>query len=104
MTNLNPVWHYLQCGLPGTDGITPYIGLAYYDGADDGVYNTPTGVFNLWGGPYPNLSLPGESEYGKYIEANPIVLGINAHCTHELSVIADLTTTIHCPVDPNVHV
>ena len=53
--------------------ITPYIGLAYFDGADDGTYNTPTGAFNLTSGAYPNL-YTGSSEYGNYVQANPIVL------------------------------
>ena len=53
--------------------ITPYIGLAYFDGADDGTYHTPTGAFNLTSGAYPNL-YSGSSEYGNYVQANPIVL------------------------------
>lgn len=40
-----PVAYIYECNLQPYYGIvvriTPYIGLAYYDGADDGVYNTP---------------------------------------------------------------
>lgn len=48
-----PVGYYHHT-LLANDGIwvrvTPYIGLAYYDGADDGTYNTPGGgSFNLAG-------------------------------------------------------
>ena len=80
--------------------ITPYIGLAYYDGANDGVYNTPTGAFNLAGGAYPNL-FPNGEEYGNYIEANPIVLasqmltGVGGWYTHELFI---QSREDHCPL------
>lgn len=71
--------------------VTPYIGLAYYDGDDDGIYNTPTGSFNLAAGNYPNLFALNK-EYGNYVQANPIVLGsqmqtgINGWYTHELTI------------------
>lgn len=80
--------------------ITPYIGLAYYDGANDGVYNTPIGSFNLTGGGYPNL-FPNGEEYGNYIQANPIVLasqmltGVGGWYTHELTI---QSREDHCPL------
>jgi hypothetical protein len=83
--------------------VTPYIGLAYYDGANDGIYNTPTGTYNLNSGAYPNLTANGE-EYGNYIQANPIVLAspsINQKImgrnwyTHELMI---QSTELHCPL------
>src|SRR5690554_1114810 len=79
--------------------VTPYIGLAYYDGADNGTYNTPGGgSFNLAGGGYPNLYNGGQ-EYGNYIQANPIVLhGI--YSTHEVYIGS--TIGEHCPVTPTV--
>ncbi|WCM41479.1 hypothetical protein MG290_11025 [Flavobacterium sp. CBA20B-1] len=77
--------------------VTPYIGLAYYDGANDGFYNTPTGGFNLASGAYPNLFASG-NEYGDYVQANPIVLtqvpGTGWY-THELWVQHDED---HCPL------
>jgi|SRR5690554_813099 len=47
--------------------VIPYIGLAYYDGDDDGIYNTVSTSFNLAtttspGGGYPNL-YAGSREY-----------------------------------------
>lgn len=78
--------------------VTPYIGLAYYDGADDGVYNTPIGSFNLASGGYPNL-FNNNLEAGNYIEANPIVLGENTYSTHELVMWPDPSgPQDHCQV------
>ena len=69
--------------------VTSYIGLAYYDGDNNGVYNAPTGSFNLASGAYPNLFTNGE-EYGNYIQANPIVLAspmlTDGWYTHELAI------------------
>jgi len=78
--------------------VTPYIGLAYYDGADDGTYNTPAGAFNLAAGGYPNLYNNG-LEAGNYIEANPIILGVNTYSTHELAIMPNATfPNDHCQV------
>lgn len=108
INTLVPVQHYFECHLLGLRGvnvrITPYIGLAYYDGANDGVYNTPIGAFNFATG-FPNL-YAGGNEYGNYIEANPIMLGYNAWSTHELGVFSDWVTpqaNDHCPVMPSVY-
>ena len=72
-----PVGYFYESNLEDNFGIyiriTPYIGLAYFDGADDGTYNTPTGSFNLTTALYPNI-YNGVSEYGNYVQANPIVL------------------------------
>ena len=91
--------HFLHSQLPSTKGIvvrvTPYIGLAYWDGADDGSYDTPTGSYNLAGGGYPNL-YSGRNEYGNYITANPIVLNIwgASPQSEEIGIIWGG----HCPV------
>jgi len=92
--------HFFHSPLPSNKGIavrvTPYIGLAYWDGGDDGIYNTPGGVYNLTSGMYPNL-YNGGNEYGNYIEANPIVLnvwGVGGPHTEELGIIWGG----HCPV------
>jgi len=75
--------------------VTPYIGLAYYDGADDGVYNTPTNSFNIAGGAYPNLYANGR-EYGSYVQGNPIVLAYTPNWyTHELFI---QSKEDHCPL------
>jgi len=104
INTLVPVQHYFQCHLLQFRRVhvrvTPYIGLAYYDGANDGIYNG----FNLAGG-YPNL-YAGGNEYGNYIAANPIMLGYNAYSTHELAVFSDWVTPLannHCPVMPSVY-
>lgn len=74
--------------------VTPYLGLAYYDGANDGNYF----FHNLNNGNYPNLFANGE-EYGNYVQGNPIVLasqsltGINGWYTHELFIVGEY----HCP-------
>nr|WP_298002776.1 hypothetical protein [uncultured Flavobacterium sp.] len=78
--------------------VTPYIGLAYYDGADDGTYNTPAGAFNLAAGGYPSLYNNG-LEAGNYIEANPIILGVNTYSTHELAIMPNAAfPNDHCQV------
>src|SRR5690606_7211457 len=85
--------------------VTPFIGLAYYDGIDDGTYKMSTGAFNLTSGTYPNL-YTGGNEYGNYIAANPIILGLNSYNTHELAVFSDWVTPLsndHCPVFPTVY-
>lgn len=92
--------HSLHSPLPSNNGIavrvTPYIGLAYWDGGDDGSYDTPTGSYNLTGGGYPNL-YSGGNEYGNYIPANPIVLntwGAGGPHTEEIIIIWGG----HCPI------
>lgn len=71
--------YFLHSNLPSSGDIvirvTPYIGLAYWDGIDNGSYDTPTGSYNLTSGMYPNL-YNGGNEYGNYITANPIVLNV----------------------------
>lgn len=88
----------LQSGQGTVVRITPYIGLAYYDGASDGVYNTSTGTFNLSTATHPNL-YNGNNEYGNYVQGNPIVLGfdnfLNNWYTHELAVFSPED---HCPI------
>lgn len=89
VNNIRTVRHYYGCTSLATYGsyvrVTPYIGLAYYDGADDGTYNTPTGAFNINSGAFPNL-YAGGTEYGNYIAANPFILGTNAYSLHELAI------------------
>src|SRR5690606_27186211 len=74
--------------------VTPYLGLAYYDGANDGDYF----FHNLNNGNYPNLFANGE-EYGNYVQGNPIVLasqsltGVGGWYTHELFIVGEY----HCP-------
>lgn len=97
--NTIPVQYHLDSGAANQDGVvvrvTPYIGLAYYDGADDGVYNTPTNSFNIAGGAYPNLYANGR-EYGSYVQGNPIVLANTPNWyTHELFI---QSKEDHCPL------
>ncbi|HLW63454.1 MAG TPA: hypothetical protein VKY33_08645 [Flavobacterium sp.] len=93
------VYHSIHSQLPSTKGIavrvTPYIGLAYWDGTDNGSYDTPTGSYNLTSGLYPNL-YNGGNEYGNYITANPIVLNIwgTNPPTEEIVIRAGG----HCPI------
>ncbi len=63
--------------------ITPQIGLAYYDGMDDGNYNPSIGSFNLVTD-YPAL-YSGGKEYlnlieGKTIIYPPFSISSNNHC------------------------
>ena len=78
--------------------LTPYIGLAYYDGADDGVYTILGNNYNLANGNYPNLYANGK-EYGDYVQGNPIVLanplGNPSNYTHELYI---KSREAHCPL------
>lgn len=102
LPSLDHYFEYLgkYLGHGGHVRVTPYIGLAYYDGAEDGVYTTSLGSFNLASGNYPNL-YNNNLEAGNYIEANPIVLGDNVTSTHELVIRANPsgTTFPHCQVD-----
>ena len=72
--------------------ITPYVGLAYFDGIDDGWYNlTPTPI-NLNNGNYPNIY--NGMEYLNMIECAPMFLGAMSHL--------DDGPLYHCPtVNPN---
>jgi len=85
--------------------LTPYIGLAYYDGVNDGQYHDayqasltpPALIADLTNGNYPNLYQNG-NEIGELIPAKPIVLdgsSIN-HSEVSISSYAD-----HCPVNPH---
>lgn len=109
INSLNYVQYYFNCYLSWDNiyvRVTPYIGLAYYDGADDGIYNPVPGVtYNLAAG-YPNLHTPDNIEYGNYIAANPIVLEVNNDSAHELAIFSDWVTqglNDHCPVMPSVY-
>lgn len=77
--------------------VTPYIGLAYYDGVDDGDYHTPGITYNLNNGNYPTL-YNNNQEYGNYIAANPIVLNgvwsMGAASTQQVAIQGGG----HCPV------
>ena len=85
--------------------ITPYIGLAYYDGVNDGRYhdayqasiNPPALIADLTNGNYPNLYQMG-NEIGELIPAKPIVLDGSSidHSEVSISSYAD-----HCPVNPH---
>lgn len=102
-----PIAYVYQSALYDNYGIyvriTPYIGLGYFDGIDDGVYNTlGSGSFIFNSVNYPNL-YNNSTEYGNYIQANPIVLGKNGGFTpptnnwytHELVIHSK---EAHCPV------
>jgi len=76
--------------------ITPYIGLGYYDGDDDGVYNVMGSGVNLNSGQYPNLYAHNK-EYGNYVQANPIIIANHpSYQTHELIVYGYKAD--HCPL------
>jgi len=78
--------------------VTPYIGLAYYDGANDGVYKILGNNYNLANGNYPNLYANGK-EYGDYVQGNPMVLAnpllFSGNYTHELYI---KSREDHCPL------
>jgi|SRR5690554_114313 len=99
--NTEQVWHVFA-NLTGPDpsiqlifAFTPYIGLAYYDGHDDGLYHDNMGVvadFNT--GLYPNLYANGH-EIGNFIPANSIVM--NNYGMGDMD-FAITSSTTHCPV------
>ncbi len=74
--------------------VTPYVGLAYFDGKDDGDYYN----YNITG--LPNLFANG-SEIGNFIPASPFDIdgtGIPAGGTVQLDV---KSSADHCPVIQN---
>lgn len=59
--------------------ITPYVGLAYYDGTSNGIYNDPAAglVVNFNTAPtgaYPNIFNPSGNEIGNFMPAQPFTL------------------------------
>ena len=74
--------------------VTPYLGLAYFDGDDDGRYYG----YNIT--VVPNLFANG-SEIGNFIPARPFIIdgtGIPSGGTVQLDI---KSSTGHCPVEPN---
>lgn len=67
----NSVNYQVTNNTPYVLEITPYIGLAYYDGMDDGLYHNPnlaTPVDLTIPGAYPNLYLNNGKEYLNLIQ------------------------------------
>lgn len=85
--------------------LTPYIGLAYYDGVNDGHYhdsymasiNPPALIADLTNGNYPNLYQTG-NEIGELIPAKPIILDGSTLENSEVSISSNAD---HCPVNPH---
>ena len=81
---------------PLTIRITPWVGLAYFDGANDGFYNdddlllnNPPGlVANFNGGGFPNLYANGK-EVGNLVPAKPFILDGTTMAQSELSIASD---------------
>lgn len=82
--------YYVTNNTPTIVEIVPYIGLAYYDGADNGIYNTPSGSIDLINGDYPNL-YAGSTEYLNLIQG-PTLTITNS------SGFNDISAFNHCPV------
>lgn len=78
--------------------VTPYIGLAYFDGIDDGSYDDHLGyqVADLTNGNYPNLYANGH-DIGNFIPAAPIVLD-GTGITPGSVVLEIYSSSDHCPV------
>lgn len=78
--------------------VTPYVGLAYYDGKNDGLYNNNIPITSG----YPNLYPTGAtSEVGKFIPTASFTMtgtGIPFSPTAQLEVIS---STDHCPLANN---
>lgn len=99
--NTEQVWHVFA-NLTGPDpsiqlifAFTPYIGLAYYDGHDDGLYHDNMGmVADFTTGLFPNLYANGH-EIGNFIPANTIVM--NNYGMGDMD-FAITSSTTHCPV------
>src|SRR5690554_1308998 len=81
--------------------ITPYLGLAYYDDDNDGIYKDDVTSFSenfnsVPPGTYPNLFDPTGNEIGNFIPASPIVIdgtGLAAG-----TVILEMVSADHCHV------
>lgn len=80
---------------------TAYIGLAYYDDIDDGIYRDPEQgyavVTNLANGNYPNL-YQNNQEIGNLIAALPLKLDGTTLAESEMSIGENGN---HCPVTGN---
>lgn len=78
--------------------ITPYLGLAYYDDTNDGLYRDPAQgnalIADLTSGSYPNLYKNG-NEIGNLIRADRVRLDGTSLQNTEVSIGS---TIDHCPV------
>lgn len=84
--------------------IIPWVGLAYYDDNDDGIYDdldNPGTSFNLAGGNYPNLFFNNQ-EVGNLVPADPITLDGSNIDESELTIASDpsLTNDEHLLANP----
>jgi len=90
----NSVNYVVRNDSPYVFEITPYIGLAYYDGMDDGLYHNPnlaTPVDLTVPGAYPNLYLNNGKEYLNLIQGQTIEY-------LPLSGYTNISSSNHCPV------
>jgi len=101
-----PIYHFVNDGGPAHTSpfhveITCYVGLAYFDGNDDGSYDdpalNPTGppvqVADLTNGNYPNLYATGH-EIGNLLPTKPIILDGNNLDGAHVVIVSD-------PANPN---
>mgnify|MGYP003575586514 CR=1 FL=1 len=79
--------------------ITPYLGLAYYDDVNDGLFHDPAQGYSLihdmTTGNFPSL-YANNNEIGNLIKAKTIVLDGTSVQNNEFSIGSDQD---HCPVD-----
>lgn len=78
--------------------ITPYVGLAYYDDTNDGLYHDPAQgnalIADLTNGNFPNLYKNG-NEIGNVVRGENIILDGTSTVQNEVSIGS---TIDHCPV------
>lgn len=89
--------------------ITPYIGLAYYDGDNDGEYKDPVNTvedFNIQpSGTYPNIFDPTGNEIGNFVPARPFTLTGAGIPSYWGTVRLEIFSGDHCHViGPNIHI
>lgn len=76
----SPIQYFIHNNSPLIIELTPMIGLAYFDGMDNGLYNHSSfsSPIDLSNGDYPNLYNRG-TEYLNLIQGEPILVGANGH-------------------------
>ncbi|RRA96087.1 hypothetical protein [Paenimyroides viscosum] len=82
--------------------ITPYVGLAYYDGTPDGKYddqgNTIEDFNTVSPGMYPNIYDPTGNEIGNFVPARPFTLTGAGIPTYWGTVRLEVFSADHCHV------
>src|SRR5690554_168190 len=89
-----------EIGSNYTMTVTPWVGLAYFDGTDDGLYTDPSQggavIADFTTGNYPNLYASGH-EVGNLVPAEPLKMDGTTLDQSEVAIDSDIN---HLPVYP----